>query len=178
MKKYYLLLLLILAVCMFTACSKSKNSGPTTNTDTTYTGYYCDLDKDYIHYHLRESTLSKYALVSMSVSRYPDDSGCRFYLMTSNGTSDISNISFYFYRMPDNSFRIDSLNQFATMMATDPYYFNSNFQMYSHPTGTVIITHLGTDYFEGSFNAVFKNSGSANPHKRVIGSFKMKRSDH
>lgn len=177
MKRYYLLLLLAGAVCLFTACSKSKNSAPTTNTDTTFTGYYCDIDKDYTHYHLRESSLPQLSLVNMNVTQYPGDSLCRFYLMTSNGTSDISYISFYFLRMPDNTFRIDSTEN-SDMRAVDPYYFNPTIEFYYHPTGSVIITYQGTDYFEGSFNAVFKSTSLNNPLKRVSGSFKMKRSNY
>ena len=156
---------------LFTACSKNKNSSPAGNTDTTYTGYYFNVDKDYTHYAIKEATVGKRTVASMSGRQLTGYDST--YEVVLDATGDITKLYIAFAQWPDGSYHIDSEGAYSILEAIDASSFSGYHKIYMNARGTVSVQHMGTDYIEGSFNAIFDYAAGGDK-KRVGGSFKVK----
>jgi len=154
---------------LFTACSKNKNSSPSGNTDTTFTGYYFNVEKDYTHYTIKEASVGTRTVATMDgrkITGYDSN-----YMVELDATGDITKLGIAFVQWPDGSYHIDSEGMHCALEAIDASSLSGSHKIYSNARGTVSVQHIGADYFEGSFDAVFDYTGD---RKNVSGSFKVK----
>lgn len=93
------------------------------------------------------------------------------YIVELDATGDITKLAIAFVQWPDGSYHIDSELTHCALEAIDASSFSGSHTVYLNARGTVSVQHIGTDYFEGSFDAVFDYTGD---RKNVTGSFKVK----
>lgn len=163
----------IIAVSLLTlaACTKKSTSSTSTSSDTTFNGSYFQISYNSKSFNCKDAVVGNQhlnMLLTNSVQWSSGSTGTILQIALATGISGISTTTLYFAgNGTTGSYtqsNIAGSGYSSVLLQTNPA------TEFTDTSGTASITHIGSDYVQGTFNITLNTSGFSYP---ATGSFKI-----